>query len=72
MRKIQFICLLLLLSVAATAQTVLSPGGRVSLTFRLAAGGVPTYQVNYKERPVILQSRLGLELAKDKHASKGI
>lgn len=72
MRKIQFICLLLLLSVAATAQTVLSPGGRVSLTFRLAAGGVPTYQVNYKERPVILQSRLGLDLAKDKHASKGI
>lgn len=72
MRKIQFICLLLLLSVAATAQTVLSPGGRVSLTFRLAAGGVPTYQVSYKERPVILQSRLGLELAKDKHASKGI
>lgn len=72
MRKIQFICLLLLLSVAATAQTVLSPGGRVSLTFRLAAGGVPTYQVNYKERPVILQSRLGLELAKNKHASKGI
>lgn len=72
MRKIQFICLLLLLSVAATAQTVLSPGGRVSLTFRLAAGGVPTYQVNCKERPVILQSRLGLELAKDKHASKGI
>lgn len=72
MRKIQFIGLLLLLAMAASAQTVLSPGGRVSLTFRLAAGGVPTYQVSYKERPVVLQSRLGLELAKDKHASKGI
>lgn len=72
MRKIQMMGALLLWAAAAVAQTVQSPNGNVSLTFKMAAGGVPTYQVTYKNRPVILQSRLGLELAKDKHASKGL
>ncbi len=59
--------------VAAHAQTVTkSPDGNVALTFQLAKGGVPTYSLDYKGRAVILPSRLGFYLARDKHASRGL
>ena len=64
-----FSALLLPLSVAA--QTVSSPNGAISVSFSLADGGRPTYQMTYKGRPVVKPSHLGLELAKDKHATKG-
>ena len=54
------------------AQTVKSPDGNVVLTFALKEGGVPTYELRYKDKTVIKPSRLGLELARDKHASKGM
>ena len=54
------------------AQTVKSPDGNVVLTFALKEGGVPTYELRYKDKAVIKPSRLGLELARDKHASKGM
>src|ERR687893_69675 len=50
------------LCVAAKAQTIKSPGGRLSLTFALGAEGEPTYQLSMGSRPVIRQSRLGVEL----------
>ncbi len=58
-------------TMGASAQTVTSPNGDVKLNFSLASGGVPTYEMTYKGMEVIKPSRLGLELAKDKHASKG-
>lgn len=64
-----FSALLLPLSVAA--QTVSSPNGAISVSFSLADGGRPTYEMIYKGRPVVKPSHLGLELAKDKHATKG-
>lgn len=64
-----FSALLLPLSVAA--QTVSSPNGAISVSFSLADGGRPTYEMTYKGRPVVKPSQLGLELAKDKHATKG-
>lgn len=64
-----FSALLLPLSVAA--QTVSSPNGAISVSFSLADGGRPTYEMTYKGRPVVKPSHLGLELAKDKHATKG-
>lgn len=64
-----FSALLLPLSVAA--QTVSSPNGDISVSFSLADGGRPTYEMTYKGRPVVKPSHLGLELAKDKHATKG-
>lgn len=64
-----FSALLLPLSVAA--QTVSSPKGAISVSFSLADGGRPTYEMTYKGRPVVKPSHLGLELAKDKHATKG-
>ncbi|EFN91767.1 hypothetical protein HMPREF9018_1088 [Prevotella amnii CRIS 21A-A] len=53
-------------------QTVKSPNGKVSVTFSLEKNGVPTYEMKYKGKTVIKPSHLGLELAKDKHASKGL
>ena len=64
-----FSALLLPLSVAA--QTVSSPNGAINVSFSLADGGRPTYEMTYKGRPVVKPSHLGLELAKDKHATKG-
>ncbi len=62
---------LAMLPLAAMAQTVASPGGDVALSFSLD-GGRPAYSLAYKGRDVILKSHLGLELARDKHASKGM
>lgn len=69
MTTLLFSALLLPLSVAA--QTVSSPNGAISVSFSLADGGRPTYEMTYKGRPVVKPSHLGLELAKDKHATKG-
>ena len=64
--------MLALLPAMASAQTVASPDGNVSLTFSLTDNGRPTYEMSYKGKKVINPSHLGLELAKDKHASKGM
>jgi alpha-glucosidase len=44
-----------------TEMAVSSPNGKISLVFSLS-DGAPAYQVNFRERPVILSSRLGFEL----------
>ncbi|MBQ8629813.1 MAG: glycoside hydrolase family 97 protein [Prevotella sp.] len=55
----------------AMAQSVKSPDGNVELKFSLTGNGRPTYEMTYKGKAVVKPSHLGLELAKDKHASKG-
>lgn len=70
MKKIQRLLLLLLLPLQATAQTVTSPDGNVAVRFALD-NGTPKYSMTFKGKAVIKDSRLGLELAKSKHASKG-
>ncbi len=62
----------LLLPVAMQAQTVKSPNGNVVVSFSLSPSGQPTYEMTYKGKTVVKPSHLGLELAKDKHASKGL
>lgn len=62
----------ILLSLPALAQDVASPNGNVRLKFSLTGNGVPTYEMSYKGKPVIKPSHLGLELAKDRHSSKGM
>lgn len=66
-----FILAALLVPAWASAQTVTSPNGNVKLSFSLSETGQPTYEMTYKGKAVIKPSHLGLELAKDKHASKG-
>ena len=51
---------------------VVSPNENVRLQFWLDETGRPTYEMTFKNRPVVLPSHLGLVLAKDKHASKGM
>ena len=71
MRKIKVLSALLLMPLMALAQAVKSPDGNVVLTFSLD-NGRPTYELAYKGKAVVKPSHLGLELAKDKHASKGM
>lgn len=61
-----------MLPMALLAQVVKSPNGNVSVNFSLQDNGVPTYSMTYKGKAVVKPSRLGLELMKDKHASKGL
>lgn len=53
-----------MLSAAFTAgaEAVTSPGGVVRAEFSLTGEGIPTYQVFYRNIPVVLPSTLGLEL----------
>ena len=53
------------------ATEVKSPDGNIVLNFNVEQGR-PTYSLSYKGREVVCPSHLGLELAKDKHASKGL
>ncbi len=61
----------LLFPAFALAQTVSSPNGNITVKFSLSSTGEPTYEMSYKNKAVIKPSHLGLELAKDRHASKG-
>lgn len=49
---------------------VTSPNGIVSIDFQLK-NGIPTYKVDYKGKPVIKESRLGLELRDGKNLMDG-
>ena len=61
--KIISLCLCaLMMPLLLVAQQVKSPNGNVVVSFSLVDNGVPTYQVSYKGKPVIKQTRLGLEL----------
>lgn len=82
MNKFKVLIVLLLCSVMAMAQgesegnsnkweTVASPNGKVVVRFGID-NGRPYYTVQYDTKDVIKKSFLGLELAKDKHASKGM
>ncbi len=70
-KRNNIILALLLMPLAMLAQAVKSPNGNVELKFSLTDNGRPTYEMTYKGKAVIKPSHLGLELAKDKHASKG-
>lgn len=74
MKKISLILSIFLFALPSImmGQTVKSPNGKISVTFSLEQNGVPTYEMKYKGKTVIKPSHLGLELAKDKHASKGL
>ncbi|MHA3788149.1 glycoside hydrolase family 97 protein [Flavobacterium hauense] len=61
MKKL-FSAVLLLAAALTGAQTITSPDKNLSLTFALSAKGEPTYQLTYKNKPVIKTSKLGLDL----------
>ena len=71
MRHRNLLLALLLFPLTAFATEVKSPNGNVALNFMVEEGR-PVYSVTYKGKDVIRPSHLGLELAKDKHASMGM
>ena len=46
-------------------QRCLSPNKEISVAFSVNKKGAPTYQIQYKQKPVILESSMGFELVKD-------
>ena len=60
---IYFIVALVFFSLAVSAQNVTSPNGNLSLNFKLTASGEPSYQLSYKNKAVINDSKMGFELA---------
>ncbi len=66
------VVMLFLVPTIALGQKVKSPDGNISLSFSLSESGQPTYSMVYKGKTVIKPSHLGLQLAKDKHASRGM
>ena len=60
MRKLIITLLFIAVSLITRAQEITSPNGNFSLRFSLTADGTPTYQLSFKNRPVIKPSTLGL------------
>lgn len=48
-----------------------SPNGEIALTVELSEQGAPSYAVSYKEKPLILNSRLGLKLKEGANLEEG-
>ena len=49
-------------AVTNFAQSLKSPNGNLSLSFKLSAAGEPVYELSYKGKTVIKESKLGFEL----------
>lgn len=61
MKKISLIGLLLI-GLQVCAQNVQSPSKNIELKFSLSADGKPTYEVSYKNKPIVKASYLGIKL----------
>lgn len=55
-------CMLFSTFLLAQAQELKSPDGQLKMNFKLAADGTPTYDLTFKNKPVVKTSKLGLEL----------
>ena len=49
-------------AAAVMAQELLSPDGNMRMRFSLDQAGMPTYELRYKDKPVICKSRMGFVL----------
>ena len=63
--KYLLIAFCLFLFFTSGAQELKSPGQKFTMTFALLSDGTPTYSLAYKNKPIIKQSRLGLQLKND-------
>ena len=61
MKKVLLGMALLLWAVAMKAELIKSPNGELVLNFEVKKG-VPVYELSYKGKPVIKESKLGIEL----------
>lgn len=70
MRKLLCLFIFAAMQLLTFADEVKSPNGNIVVNFSVD-GGVPTYQMTYKQKPVVKPSHLGLQLLKSKYASAG-
>ena len=61
-KVISIVILTLILAFSAFAQNLTSPNGNLSLTFKLSNSGEPIYQLSYKNKAVIKESKMGFEI----------
>lgn len=72
MKRLSISLLCIVHCALCIAGGIKSPNGNIELKFSLDGNGRPVYEMTYKGKAVVKPSHLGLELAKDKHASKGM
>lgn len=65
MKRILILAFVFNLISMAQAQEISSPNGELKMKFSLNKAGTPTYQLSYKGKDVVKQSKLGLELKND-------
>lgn len=70
MKRLQILLVCLLAAIGLKAVELKSPGGNLVLYADVKAG-CPVYRLDYKNRPVIKESRLGLELKNEKDLRSG-
>ncbi len=70
MKKLFFTFSLICLALAVKAESITSPNGNIELHFEIK-NGIPVYRMDYKQRPVVKESRLGLELKDGRHLLDG-
>src|SRR5689334_21764372 len=61
MRKLSFFITIIFLQLIASSQTIQSPNKQLQLTFEVK-DSIPYYRLDYKNTPVVKQSKLGLTL----------
>ena len=70
MKKLIFI--ILLFAASASAQSLSSPNGNLSLNFKLSASGEAVYQLFYKVKIVVKESRLGFDIKDQPALTNGL
>jgi hypothetical protein len=65
MRKLHVLMFLISI-LSVEAQNVSSPSKTISLSFKLSSDGKPTYSVNYKTKPIVKESSLGIAIKESK------
>ena len=65
MRLFQLILGVILITQPVVGQRCLSPNKQLNIAFSVSDKGVPTYQIQYNQKPVILESSMGFELVQD-------
>jgi hypothetical protein len=70
MKNLFFSVVIFVFVSSISAQTVVSPNGNLSLIFKLSQTGEPVYQLSYKGKAIIKESKMGFEI-KDQPALLG-
>ena len=67
MKKLILSVLFIAGALAAKAEGISSPSGKLTLNFEVAENGMPVYEVSYKNQAVIKPSKMGLELKNERN-----